>query len=50
MMTLTLGWKNEKQPYGPVELDLEAGFNLEILKLLKPDQVLPVLIKIKDKV
>ena len=24
-LTLTLGWKNEKQPYGPIELDLEAG-------------------------
>ena len=23
--TLTLGWKNEKQPCGPIELDLEAG-------------------------
>ena len=23
--TLTLGWKNEKQPSGPTELDLEAG-------------------------
>ena len=22
---LTLGWKNEKQPFGPTELDLEAG-------------------------
>ena len=22
---LTLGWKNEKQPSGPTELDLEAG-------------------------
>ena len=25
MMTLTLGWKNEKRPSGPIELDLEAG-------------------------
>ena len=24
-LTLTLGWKNEKQPSGPIELDLEAG-------------------------
>ena len=23
--TLTLGCKNEKQPSGPIELDLEAG-------------------------
>ena len=23
--TLTLGWKNEKRPSGPTELDLEAG-------------------------
>ena len=23
-LTLTLGWKNEKQPSGPTELDLEA--------------------------
>ena len=23
--TLTLGWKNKKQPSGPIELDLEAG-------------------------
>ena len=22
---LTLGWKNEKRPSGPIELDLEAG-------------------------
>ena len=28
--TLTLGWKNEKQPSGPIELDLEAG-NLVII-------------------
>ena len=24
-LTLTLGWKNEKQPTGSPELDLEAG-------------------------
>ena len=24
-LTLTLGWKNEKQPSCPIELDLEAG-------------------------
>ena len=24
-LTLTLGWKNEKRPSGPTELDLEAG-------------------------
>ena len=24
-LTLTLGWKNKKQPSGPIELDLEAG-------------------------
>ena len=24
-LTLTLGWKNEKPPSGPTELDLEAG-------------------------
>ena len=24
-LTLTLGCKNEKQPSGPIELDLEAG-------------------------
>ena len=24
-MTLILGWKNKKQPTGPIELDLEAG-------------------------
>ena len=24
-LTLTLGWKIEKQPSGPIELDLEAG-------------------------
>ena len=24
-LTLTLGWKNEKQPSGPIELDLGAG-------------------------
>ena len=32
MMTLTLGWKNEKRPSGPIELDLEAG-NLVLLVL-----------------
>ena len=31
-LTLTLGWKNEKRPSGPTELDLEAG-NL-VLKLI----------------
>ena len=25
VLTLTLGWKNEKRPSGPTELDLEAG-------------------------
>ena len=33
-LTLTLGWKNEKQPSGPSELDLEADnlvFSLKIL-------------------
>ena len=29
-LTLTLGWKNEKRPSGPTELDLEAG-NLVLL-------------------
>ena len=24
-LTLKLGWKNKKQPFGPTELDLEAG-------------------------
>ena len=24
-LTLTLGFKNEKRPSGPIELDLEAG-------------------------
>jgi len=24
-LTLIFGWKNEKQPSGPIELDLEAG-------------------------
>ena len=24
-LTLTLGWKNEKRPSGPIEFDLEAG-------------------------
>ena len=24
-LTLTFGWKNEKRPSGPSELDLEAG-------------------------
>ena len=32
-LTLTLGWKNKKQPSGPTELDLEAG-NLVKFKLL----------------
>ena len=30
-LTLTLGWKNKKQPSGPIELDLEAGNLVEIL-------------------
>ena len=25
ILSLTLGWKNEKRPSGPIELDLEAG-------------------------
>ena len=25
LFALTLWWKNEKQPSGPIELDLEAG-------------------------
>ena len=29
---LTLGWKNEKQPSGPIELDLEAGNLVLFLK------------------
>ena len=35
-LTLTLGWKNEKRPSGPIELDLEAGnlvFNYLQLKV-----------------
>ena len=24
-LTLTLGWKKEKRPFGPTELDFEAG-------------------------
>ena len=32
-LTLIFGWKNEKQPSGPIELDLEAG-NL-VLSALK---------------
>ena len=31
-LTLTFGWKNEKQPSGPIELDLEAGNLVLILK------------------
>ena len=31
-LTLTLGWKNEKQPSGPIELDLEAG-NLVLIQI-----------------
>ena len=39
-LILTLGWKNEKQPSGPTELDPEAGnlvcpFLLKIRKFLK---------------
>ena len=30
-LTLTLGWKNEKRPSGPIELDLEAGNIVKIL-------------------
>ena len=32
-LTLTLGWKNEKRPSGPIELDLEAGNLVISLKL-----------------
>ena len=32
-LTLTLGCKNEKQPSGPIELDLEAGNLVFALKL-----------------
>ena len=28
-LTLTLGWKNEKQPTGPTELDL-VGYTLKV--------------------
>ena len=33
-LTLTLGWKNEKQPSGPIELDLEAGNLVIIINIL----------------
>ena len=37
-LTSTLGWKNEKQPSGPTELDLEAGnlvsFIYQVVQLL----------------
>ena len=38
-LTLALGWKNEKQPSGPIELHLEAGnivfdFYLNIFRIL----------------
>ena len=36
-MTLILGWKNKKQPTGPIELDLEAG-NLVITLIIMPTQ------------
>ena len=29
--TLTIGWKNKKQLFGPIELDIEAG-NLVLLQ------------------
>ena len=32
--TLTLGWKNEKQPCGPIELDLEANNLVKLSKQL----------------
>ena len=32
-LTLTLGWKNEKRPSGPIELDLEAGNLVYKLKM-----------------
>ena len=31
-LTLTLGWKNEKRPSSPTELDLEAGNLVQIFK------------------
>ena len=34
-LTLTLGYKNEKQPYGPIELDLEVGNLVFFLNLPK---------------
>ena len=33
-LTLTLGWKDEKQPFGPTELDLEAGNLVHCLILM----------------
>ena len=32
-LTLILGWKNEKQPSGPIELDLKAG-NLVLILIM----------------
>ena len=36
--TLTVGWKNEKQPSGPIELDLEAGNLVTHLKVITASQ------------
>ena len=38
-LTLTFGWKNEKQPSGPIELDLEAG-NLVLVCFLQKSSYL----------
>ena len=35
-LTLTLGWKNEKRPSGPTELDLEAGNLVLSILILSP--------------
>ena len=32
-LTLTLGWKTEKRPSGPTELDLEAGNLVQNLQI-----------------
>ena len=44
-LTLTLGWKNEKQPSGPIELDLEAG-NLVLFLFSKASESILIMVGI----
>ena len=47
-MTCAFGWKNEKQPSGPIELDLEAGNLVSEVNILIPESLL-IHVKLKLK-